>query len=516
MQAQALRRYLRTVFDHIWLVIACIVVTVAAGAVYVKVTTKQYQATSQMLVSPIASTDDALVGLPVLHSTGVPTQDVLTASSLITTPQVAQATIKALHLNMSAPALLGMVSATPVGQSNLVAVQVTASSAVEAEKIANTFVKQVVVTRANQLHAAIAAIIPGLRSQVAALPPAERVGIGTIGDELSQLEQLQSSNDPTITIAAPASLPTGPSSPQTKLTLLAALFGGVIIGIGAAFGWDALDPRLRREDQLRELLNLPILARIGREKRSHRGAPMLPGEMSFASAEGYRTLRAVLTSRAGGAPRAFLVTGSAPAEGKTTSAINLAAAIAQGGSRVILIEADLRRPTIAAALGLTVEFGTEDVLIGEAELEQALVVTRFEGVPMRVLAVRQPGAELSDRLSYAIAQRLIKRAKSLADFIVIDSPPLTAVMDALPLAQIADEVLIVARIGHPRLSRIAELHQLLIQQGKPPTGVLVIGDTASHRGGYYYTENNHGRQPRTSPSPLSESAIEGRARAPRS
>jgi polysaccharide biosynthesis transport protein len=508
VQAEAFRRYFRTVFEHVWLVVACVVLTVLGGFAYVKLTTPKFQAQSQMLVSPISSSDTTLVALPVLHSTGDPVQDVLTAASLMTTPQVGQAVVTALHLHESPTALLSNVTATPVGQSNLVAIQATAPTAAGAQTIANEVAKQVVATRAAALHAAVAATIPGIRAQVAQLPAADRAGPGTIGDELSQLEQLQASKDPTITIAAQATLPTGQSSPRTKLTLVAALFGGLVIGIGAAFGWDALDPRLRREQQIRDLLNLPVLARIPRERPSRRGQPMLPGEMSFASAEGYRTLRAVLTSRAAGAPRAFLVTGSAPAEGKTTSAINLAAAIAQGGSRVILIEADLRRPTIAATLGLTVRYGTEDVLIGEAELEEALLVSRFDGVPMRVLAVRQPGAELADRLSYAIAQRLVKRAKSLADFVVIDSPPLTAVMDALPLAQIADEVLIVARLGHPKLSRIAELHQLLLQQGKPPTGVLVIGD-AVHRGGYYYTAgNNHGRQSRGSRRPLVEDGIE--------
>ncbi len=139
---------------------------------------------------------------------------------------------------------------------------------------------------------------------------------------------------------------------------------------------------------------------------------------------------------------------------------------------MILIEADVRRPTIAATLGLNVRYGTEDVLIGEVDLEEALQVHRFDGVPVRVLAVRQAGTQLADRLSYAIAQRLVKRAKQLADYIVIDSPPLTAVMDALPLAQIADEVLIVARLGNPRLSGIAELAQLLVEQGKPASGVL--------------------------------------------
>ena len=190
--------------SHAWLVIACVVVTVAVALVYVAVAPRKYQATAEMLVSPVSPTDTSLVGLPVLHSSSDPTQDVLTAASLMTTPQVGQTVVGALHLHESATTLLGTVTATPVGQSNLVAIQATASSAAQAQRIANGFVDAVVATRAAALHAAVGAVIPGLRAQVAALPTASRSGPGTIGDQLSQLETLQASNDPTITIAAPA------------------------------------------------------------------------------------------------------------------------------------------------------------------------------------------------------------------------------------------------------------------------------------------------------------------------
>lgn len=215
----------------------------------------------------------------------------------------------------------------------------------------------------------------------------------------------------------------------------------------------------------------------------------------------------MLTSRAGHGPRAFLFTGSAASEGKTTSAINLAAGIAQTGARVILIEADLRRPTIASTLGLSVHYGTEDVLIGDVDMEQALTVTMFEGVPMRVLAVRRPSAELADRLSFENAQQLVTRAKDLSDVVVIDSPPLTAVMDALPLAQIVDEIVIVARLGNPKISQVAELHQLLLQQGKRASGVLLIGAPVT-RGTYYYPIQDNDRLPSERPAEFVEGDVE--------
>jgi Mrp family chromosome partitioning ATPase len=486
LQAPGLRRYYETIREHWWLLVAALVITVGVAAVYVVLAPRKYSAQAEMIVSPVPADTTALIGLPVLHSSSDPTRDVLTASTVMTTPQIAEAVIKQLHLNESVDTLLADVSATPVGQSNLVALAANAGSAAQATQLANAFAHQVIATRAAAMHSAIAAIIPGLRAQVLALPPAQRSGPGTIGDQLSQLQQLQSANDPTIAISSTAQPPSSPYSPKSSLAIIAGIIAGLVLGIGAAFAYSSLDPRLRREEQLQDLFRQPILARIPRESSRKLARPMLPTELSLWAQEGYRTLRTMLASRSGSEPRTVLVTSSAPAEGKTTSAISLAAALAQGGSRVILLEADLRRPTIAATLGLRPTFGTEDVLIGKAQLLDALVSTRFDGTPVRVLAVRHPSAAVVDRLSMGIAQRLVTQAKKQADYVVIDSPPLTSVIDALPLAQLADDVLIVARLGTARLVKLSELYSLLVDHGSLPSGFVVIGEAGGRPSDYYY------------------------------
>jgi Mrp family chromosome partitioning ATPase len=487
LQSPAFKRYYTVLVEQFRIVIACVLIVLAATVAYVKLAPRKYTATGQMLVDPVTSQDTTLFSLPVLHSSGSQPTDVLTASSLIASPAVANAVVKQLHLKSTGAALLSQVTATPVGQSNLVSVQVTSPSGTQARDIANAFLKQVVLTRSAALKNAISTIVPGLQSEVASLPPAERNGPGSLGAQLTELRQLQVSGDPTITPSAPASLPTSPSSPKTKLSLVAGLFGGLIIGIGAAFAFHSLDPRLRRETQLREIFDVPTMARIPREHSGKVARPILPSGMSLGAQEGYRTLRTILTSRAAGESRSILITGSSPSEGKTTSAIALALSLSQTGARVILIEADVRRPTIAATLGLKPRFGTEHVLTGEAELDEALTVATFEGVPVGVLAVRQPRIELADRLSLEVAQRMIEDATKLVNFVVIDSPPLTAVIDALPLAQTANEVLIVARIGTSKLNKLDELRNLLVEQGTYPSGVILIGDSTGRDAGYYPT-----------------------------
>ena len=481
-------RYYRVIRQHWWIVAVCTILALAAAVVYVEIAPRKYQAEALLEVQPSAPGDPVLSQLPVQHQSGDPTTDILTAASLVTTNTVANAVIAGLHLQHTTPgALLGMVQATPVGQSTLVAVQADASSPVFARKLANAFARERIATSTAVLHAALAVLIPSLQARVAAIPLAERDGPGTVGDELIEMQGYLHGSDPTLGIAQIASLPSAPYTPKKKLSLLAGLLGGLLLGVGAAFAYNALDPRLRREEQLRSVIGAPVLARIPREPLVRKRRPLLPAELSFVSHEGYRRLRTTLASRStNGVARAFLVTGSAPSEGKTTTAINLAFALAQSGVRVILIEADLRRPTIASSLGLEPSFGTAEVLTGEVELSDALMPVTIDGVTLRVLPAARAGDDLAERLSYSVARDLIADAKELADFVVIDSPPLTAVVDALPLAQFADEVLVVARLGRSRLNKLEDLVELLDQQGAAVSGVVLVGQAAARGSSYYY------------------------------
>ena len=503
-QPPSFKRYYRTLSEHAWIIVLCVLVAVGAAAAYVVKAPRKYSAQAEMLVTPVPA--DSLIGLPVLHSSGLPTSDVLTAASLITTPQVASAVVNALHLRETPTHLLTQVQATPIGQSNLEAVQATASSPGNAQAIANAFVEQVVLTRAADLHATLAVEIPALLAQVKTFPPGQVSGPAA---QLTQFQQLADSNDPTITIAALADRPTAPASPRSKLTLIAALFGGLVLGIGAAFGFDALDPRIRREDQLREAIGVPVLARIPRERRVRVKRPLLPPELSLGAVEGYRTLRTILTSRAAGRTRSVLITGAAAGEGKTTCAINLAVALAQGDSGVILIDADLRRPSVASALGLQIEYGIDDLITGRAGLDEALAVANFGRATVGVLGLERPDPDLADRLSPMVAEHLLAQTMEVSDFVVIDSPPLVAVSDALPLAQLVDDILAVARIGSSRSNRLRELQDLLLEQGRHPTGIVLVGqsDRSDRRNVAYRLDSEH-EHPRFSDERQSDRELE--------
>ena len=178
-------------------------------------------------------------------------------------------------------------------------------------------------------------------------PPA---GVGdpvAIRAALASLETLRTASDPSLSVETKADVPSSPSSPRPALSIAGGLLAGLVLGIGGAFVSQALDQRLRREEQLRRLYRLPILARIPLRPRSRTHRALGPLALSPATSEAYRTLRgtlAVSRRASGSGSHAILVTGSSPSEGKTTTAINLSSSLATAGHNVILIEADLRRP----------------------------------------------------------------------------------------------------------------------------------------------------------------------------
>jgi capsular exopolysaccharide synthesis family protein len=510
---QTLARYWSVLRERVWVIVACTVLVFLAAVVYVAVAPRTYQAQAEMEVQAAGSGDAVLAALPVLHQTGDPTEDVLTGASLVTTQPVADAVVQSLHLKISPAAALADVQATPIGQTGLVAVQATTSSPALSKALANEFVSQTIALSTAKMHAAIRHALPTIRGQLAAVPPAQQYGPGSLGAQLDELQQLLLQNNPTLASAAPATLPTAPSSPKVKLSLLAGLIAGLLVGIGAAFLFHALDPRLRREEQLRDRFSSPILARIPRQPHRRGTRPLLPTELSRPVQEGYLTLRTMLTMRTRSTEsRAVLVTGSGPAEGKSTTAMGLAAALADRGARVILIEADLRKPTFASSFRLSEFIGVESVLNGETELSDALVPVPIHDASVQVLAAHT-ATNRAPYLPFAAVDKLIDDAKAIANFVVVDSAPLAAVIDALPFAQAVDEVLIVARLGQTRLNKLEEVDELLTENGVTRTGMVLIGESPGRGLQYYYgapEANSH-----IVPSPREEVAPKRSGRAVR-
>jgi capsular exopolysaccharide synthesis family protein len=471
-EQQGLRRYLETLRERWKLIVLAVIVATAAAVIYVASATKSYEARSHLLVTPIANDNDRLLGLGLIPQSADPTRDVETAAALVTTVDVSRIARQKLGVGNSPSSLLDHITAAPVAQSNVVVINAQSSSARFAQRLANAFGEAVVQDRTQKLHRQLDLLISNLRGRVAS----GGGDGGQLKNRLAVYETLRAGNDPTIRLDDRAELPTSASSPRPKLSIAAGIVAGLLLGVGAAFAASVLDPRLRREDQLRAGYRLPILARIPDEGRIGRGRAIPPGRLSRAGVDAFRALRANVASRAGtGAGRAIVVTGSSPAEGKTTTALNLAASLALAGSKVVLIEADLRHPALASVLGAGAGPGIASVLLDDVPLAEALVATESCGPNLRVLLADRAGEWMADHFSLPRARALVEEAKQLADYVIVDSPPLTTVVDSLPLVQMADSVLVVARIGKTDRGRLERLAELLAQHEIAPLGFVLVG-----------------------------------------
>lgn len=495
----SLARYIETIRERLWLILAILVITTAVAALFVATAEKTYEAEADLIVTPVDSDNSVLASLGLVQASADPNRDVETASRLVKNLAVAERAGRELGRDDSPESLLKKISAQPVAQSSIVSITAEGKTAEEAKELADAFAQQTIAYRTSLMRSRIDELLPRLESE------AERVNRDSVASaelqaQIGELLVLRTGGDPTIRIETLASLPQAPASPRPVMSLAAAIFAGLVLGIGAAFLSQVLDPKLRRESQLRHLYSLPILGRIPREGRSATGGnPLDPRSMSPVIAEAYRTLRTTLVGprpRDGGGGKVIFVTGSAPAEGKTTTAVSLATSLAVSGRRVILIESDLRRPVIGPALGIkSANSGVVSVLLENASLDESLIQLDTYGPNLNLLLADYEGGWITELFSIPAAEDMIARARQLADVVIIDSPPLNEVVDALPLAQLADDVLLVVRLGVTRLDRLARLGELLAENSIVPAGFAVVGTPRPKRSEYHYYVGNQGRTP---------------------
>ncbi|WP_223946715.1 polysaccharide biosynthesis tyrosine autokinase [Arthrobacter sp. NtRootA1] len=245
-----------------------------------------------------------------------------------------------------------------------------------------------------------------------------------------------------LSVISPAVAPTSPSAPNTKLNLGIGVLVGVAFGFGFAALRSLLDTRIKSESDLRDVCDEPLIGGIAFEPDAA-GKPLLT-QAAFQSprAESYRQLRTNLQfANVAGHAKSFIVTSSLPGEGKTTTAINLAIALAEAGQSVCLIDADLRRPMVAEYLGLERSAGLTTALVGSADVTDLL--QPWGPNDLYVLTSGQIPPNPSELLGSNEMKGLVERLEQVFDTLIIDAPPLLPVTDAAVLSQHAGGVVVV-------------------------------------------------------------------------
>lgn len=240
-----------------------------------------------------------------------------------------------------------------------------------------------------------------------------------------------------------AETPQLPATPDKRMNTLVAIFGGAIFAVGLAFLLEYLDNRIKSPDELKSALELPFLGMIPKIPQDPElDAPLLDRGVTPNFAEAMRTIRTnVLFSTTSGGSQSLVITSSGPGEGKTVVASNLAMALAQAGQRVVLIDADMRRPRIHEVFALKQEPGLSNVLIGEARISDALRST--SSASLWVLPAGHVPPNPAELLGSTRFSDCLTTLGEQFAWIIIDSPPIMAVTDAAVVAHVATGVLFV-------------------------------------------------------------------------
>ncbi len=465
-----LSRYIQVTKDHWRLMLILLGLVVGAALLAVTVSAKDYKAEALLSVSPVSTGDDRFEGINVIRETSVPGRDVETLARLVKTIPVARAAAATEGVGGNPQALLSRVEVSPIGGSFLVSVTATAPTGEEAAALANAFAQGTIAVRSAAFREQVESRIESVNAQLAS----DVLGEGTraeLNTKLSQLQALRAADDPSLQLETLATVPDSPDSPPLLFVLAIAIVVGGIMAFGGAVAADTASSRVRTEGQLSERFNLAVLARVPK-----------PAAGAAAVADAYRDLaQAIAVSRKDpDAPRSLLFTSAGDNEGCTAAAVEAARTLADAGQRVLLVDADLRQPTIARGFGLMPRTGTGSVLLGEVPLERAIEnVPGFRGT-LEVVGGDDPeSAAAAVSLSPAQVTRLVKAARDRADFVIFDGAPLGTVADAAPVANAVDDVVIVVRRGETELSRLNRLTEVLTRFDVTPSGLCLV-DWSQH------------------------------------
>lgn len=467
--------YVDLIRSRLWLVAIIVVAAVGTGALFVALTDKVYEAEAQLLVTPIPDADQELFGLGLVSQSGDPTRDVETMARLITTTPVADRVRSELGIERSSRSLLKDVRAEPVAQSSIVTITAKATNPRAAAHLADAFAQSAIAVRTERMRALLDVVIPRLRAQLAKLPPAETRTREDLGERIRSLETLRAAQDPTLHMEAPATPSTSPVAPRPVLSIGAALIAGLVLAFGVVLGAYFLDPRIVREEDLRQY-RIPVVGRIPRQPRRFRqDGPLRPSELSKAATDAFRRLASSLAAQSAKGERSIFVTGASPNNGKSTVALNLGLALGARRDQVLLVDADTRRPTLASALGLTPDHGLADVVTGHASLSDTLVsVDGLTAGPVQLLA-QMPAESAPTPVTAEAADRLIRDVTQRAEWVIVDGGALNYAPESLPLATQAATILLVVRLGVTGTRDLADLAELLVHQGITPQGFIVVG-----------------------------------------
>lgn len=421
--------YLRILRKHWRSIVAIVLLTVIGAGVFSLMSKPTYTATTSIFLSVKSVTNAGELN----SGSSFAENQVQSYARVARTPIVLQSVIDALGLGVTPEQLAGKVTATVPANTATVDIAVVDGDAAEAGRIANAIGDRLVAT-VKELS-----------------PPAANGGETVVA-----------------TIIRPAATPTSPTTPKPAQNLALGLMLGLLLGAGQAVLRDTLNTVIRSEHDIARVTDRPVIGSIMLDQSLSEGPRSVIADPRSLRAESYRRLRTNLQFLGlEERQRAIVVTSTVPGEGKTTTAINIAVTMAAAGERVLLVDADLRRPRIAEHFGLEGGAGLTTVLIGQATLDD--VVQPQGSTGLDVLASGPIPPNPSELLGFPEMKKLLDEATRRYDVVILDTPPLLPVTDAAILSHVTSGALIV--VGS-RIVRRPELDAALASLDRVETRVL--------------------------------------------
>ncbi|MET9018462.1 polysaccharide biosynthesis tyrosine autokinase [Actinopolymorpha sp. NPDC004070] len=410
-----IRAYLQALRAHWLLAVLLTALGVATATTYSMSQTPVYRSDVQLFVS-ISSAD---AGAADLSQGNMFTQQrVKSYADIVDSPTVTNAVIKSLHLPYTADELAKQITAESPLNTVLLNIAVTDPSPKQARDIANAVASQV-----SKFIAAIETPKGGKSSPIKA------------------------------TVTKSASLPTAPVSPKTSLNLALGVLIGLAAGVGLAVLRHRLDNTIRGRREVAEVAGVAVVGEIADDPKTVE-RPLIIDEPTGPRAEEFRRLRTNIRFLSiDERIDSFVVTGSVPAEGKSTVAANIAIALAQSGETVVLIDGDLRKPMVATLFGLPGGVGLTSVLLGDVPIEAAMQHWRPD-LPLYVVTSGPTPPNPSELLGTRRLADLVRGLVAKGVIVIFDSSPLVPVTDAAVLARATDGALVVTRVGSTKTDQL--------------------------------------------------------------
>lgn len=449
-----LREYAEILRKNWVLVVIMTILGLGAGAGVSLLATPEYESRTQLYVSVHSSS--GTTGELVQGAT-YSNQIINSYVAVIKTGLVLDPVVEELQLDMTGAELASYVSASSPGESALINLSATSPSPEQSALIASAVgenFKEVVRTQ---------------------LEPERANGVSPVS----------------LTTTQNALVPVEPVSPRVMINLALGLLVGLALGYGIALLRAVMDRRIYSAHDVEQITDKPLLGRILDDPDVEKSRLIVNSMQQSPRAESFRALRTNLQFlNVGSKGRVFVVTSPNPSEGKTTTSLNLAFTLAQTGSRVAIVEGDLRLPTFAEYLEIEGGAGLTDVLIGRADLDD--VLQRWGEDQFFVLPAGRIPPNPSELLGSAEMEKLLDTLREQFDYVIIDAPPTLAVTDAAVLGKRAAGLLMVVATGSTTKQELEGALEALETAGTNVLGVVATMVPSKKLGGYGYGAYGYG------------------------